>query len=388
MKKNFALVMVLLCMFTFFGCGKAEGDPAGDKAAANEPAGQETAAPKESPAASSDSAGEEKMVGVSLPSRAFERWVKEGDIISEMLQAEGYSVDVQYAEDDVQTQISQIENLINSGADCLVITAVDNSALTNVLQTAADMGIAVIAYDRLINQTENVDYFVTFDNVKVGESSARKVLEMLDVENRTEPINMEIFTGDSADANSATFYTGVMNVLQEYLDNGKVAVPSGQTALEQVGIDGWSQENALARMENILSGYYSDGTKLDAVIGPADAFTYAYVSAFESAGYKVGENWPITGGQDAEVMCVKNILAGKTTFTNYRDGRIESTQLLSLVKAVLEGEEPEINDTARFDNGVKVVPTYVCEATIITKENVQSILVDGGYYTAEELGLK
>ena len=278
--------------------------------------------------------------------------------------------------------------MINSGADCLVITAVDNSALTNVLQTAADMGIAVIAYDRLINQTENVDYFVTFDNVKVGESSARKVLEMLDVENRTEPINMEIFTGDSADANSATFYTGVMNVLQEYLDNGKVAVPSGQTALEQVGIDGWSQENALARMENILSGYYSDGTKLDAVIGPADAFTYAYVSAFESAGYKVGENWPITGGQDAEVMCVKNILAGKTTFTNYRDGRIESTQLLSLVKAVLEGEEPEINDTARFDNGVKVVPTYVCEATIITKENVQSILVDGGYYTAEELGLK
>ncbi|MDD3572198.1 MAG: sugar ABC transporter substrate-binding protein [Eubacteriales bacterium] len=330
---------------------------------------------------------EPKMVGVSLPSRAFERWVKEGGIISEMLVAEGYTVDVQYAEDDVQNQISQIENLINSGADCLVITPVDNTALTNVLKTAADLEIPVIAYDRLIKQTENVDYFVTFDNVRVGENSARTVLEMLDVENRTEPINMEIFTGDAADANSATFYTGVMNILQAYIDSGKVAIPSGQIALDQVGIDNWSQDNALERMENILSGFYSDGTILHAVIGPADAFTYAYVSAFESAGFKVGENWPITGGQDAEVMAVKNIIAGKTTFTNFRDGYVEATQLLSLVRAVLEGTEPEINDETSFDNGVKIVPAFVCQATIITADNVRSELVDGGYYTAEELGL-
>lgn len=335
------------------------------------------------------SADDVKKIGVAFPDRANQRWVTEGDIIVEALTAEGYKVETQYAEGDVQTQISQIENMIASGVDCLVITAIDSGSLNNVLELAKEQEIPVICYDRLITGTPNVEYYVTFDNVKVGEICTQTALEMAGIAEATkeDPVYIEVFTGDVADTNAHTYYKGVMNVLQPYLDEGTACVKSGQVSIDQCAIAGWSQDNALARLENIISGYYSDGTKIEAVVAPADLFTYAFVAGFESAGYVLGEDWPISCGQDGEIMAVKNILAGKTTFTSFRDGRIECGKLIPMIKAVLEGTEPEINDTTSFDNGAKVVPAYVCQTTIVTAENAVEVLVDGGYYTAEQLGL-
>jgi putative multiple sugar transport system substrate-binding protein len=330
--------------------------------------------------------GEAKLIGVAMPTRTQSRWVKEGDIIKEQLEAKGYRVDVQFAEDDVQTQISQIENMITSGVDCLVVTPVDNTALNNVLQTAAEQNIPIIAYDRLIMNTDNVSYLVTFDNVLVGENSVKEVLRRLQIDSLTEPVNVEIFTGDSGDQNSYTFYEGVMNILKPYLDSGKVIIPSGQSAFDQISIAGWSQENALKRMENLLSGYYSRGTKLHAIIGPWDGATYAYASALEAAGYVPDSaEWPLTTGQDCEVMAVVNILEGKTTFSQWRDGRVEAEHLLDLIEAVINGTTPQT--TKNFDNGVKKVPSFLCQTTIIDKDNAIKELVDGGYYTAQQLGL-
>jgi putative multiple sugar transport system substrate-binding protein len=327
-----------------------------------------------------------KLIGVSMPARASERWVKEGEIIKSLFEQKGYQVDVQFAENNVQTQISQLENMITSGASCLVVTPVDDTALNNVLQIATDQNIPVVAYDRLIMNTQNVSYFVTFDNVKVGENSVKEVFKRLNVDSRSDSINIEIFTGDSADQNSYTFYEGVMNILQPYLDSGKVKILSGQVEFDQISIANWSQENALKRMENLLSGYYSTGTMINAIIGPADIFAYAYVSALEAAGYKAGTPaWPITTGQDCEKMAVINILNDKQTFSNWRDGRVEAAHLLDLVDAVLTRTTPETNKN--FDNGVKQVPSYVCDATIVDKINVRQELIDGGYYTAAELGL-
>ncbi len=335
------------------------------------------------------SAASEKRIGVAFPDRAVQRWVTEGEILKEAMAENGYKAEVQYAEGDVQTQISQIENMISSGVDCLVITAIDSGALNNVLELAAEQGIPVICYDRLITGTPNVDYFVTFDNVKVGELCTATALELAGVNEATaeDPVTFEIFTGDVADVNAHTYFQGVMNALQPHLDDGTVVVKSGQITIDQCSIEGWSQDNALARIENLISGFYSDGTHLDAVVAPADLFTYAFVAGFESAGYEVGVDWPINCGQDGEIMAVKNILAGKTSFTSFRDGRIEVGHLIPLVKAVLEGTEPEINDTERFDNGVKIIPTYVCTTTIVDKDNAIEVLVDGGFYTAEDLGL-
>jgi len=378
MKKFLALTMALCMLFALCACGQAAA-PAAAPAADSAPAAD--AAPA-APA-------EVKKIGVAFPDRAVQRWVTEGQIIIDAMAKEGYSADVQYAEGDVQMQISQMENMISSGVDCLVVTAIDSGSLNNVLQLAADQGIPVICYDRLVTGTPNVDYYVTFDNVRVGEICTKTALERAGVADATpeDPIYVEIFTGDVADTNSHTYYKGVMNILQDYLDAGTVVVKSGQIDIDQIAITGWSQDNALARLEDIISGYYSDGTHLDAVIGPADVFTYAYVAAFESAGYTVGEDWPISCGQDGEVMAVKNILAGKTSFTSFRDGRVECGQLLPLVRAVLEGTEPEINDTTSFDNGVKVVPAYVCQTTIVDADNAVEVLVDGGFYTADQLGL-
>lgn len=378
MKKILALVLALSMILVLCACATT---PAAETPSADAPS---DAAPADE---TTPVAG--KKIGVAFPDRSIQRWVTEGDILIDTMAKEGYEAEVQYAEGDVQTQISQIENMINSGVDCLVVTAIDAGALNNVLALAKEQSIPVICYDRLVTGTADVDYYVTFDNVRVGELCTQHALDLAGIANanKEEPVCIEIFTGDVADTNSHTYYKGVMNVLQGYLDEGTAVVKSSQTAIDQIAIEGWSQENALSRIEDIISRYYSDGTHLDAVISPCDLFTYAFATAFESAGYEVGADWPVSCGQDGEVMCVKNILAGKTSFTSFRDGRIEVGQLISLVKAVLEGTDPEINDTTSFDNGAKVVPAYVCQTTIIDKDNAVEVLVDGGYYTAEDLGL-
>ena len=197
-----------------------------------------------------------------MPTQESERWIKDGAAVKEGLEAEGYTVDLQYAQDDIPKQIEQIDAMITKGAKVLIIAAKDGTALTDQLQQAADAGIKVIAYDRLINGSENVDYYTTFDNYGVGVLQANSLLAGLgvtDIDGKaidgvTGPFNIELFAGSLDDNNTHFFFNGAMDTLQPFIDSGVLVVKSGQTDLETVATQDWKLENAQARMENLHHG--------------------------------------------------------------------------------------------------------------------------------------
>ncbi|MFT4285000.1 MAG: sugar ABC transporter substrate-binding protein [Protaetiibacter sp.] len=340
--------------------------------------------------------GDGGLIGVAMPTKSSERWIQDGNAVKAALEAEGYTVDLQYAEDDIPTQVSQVENMITKGAEALIIASIDGTTLTEVLQTAADADIPVIAYDRLIKGTENVDYYATFDNFKVGQQQAWTVLNGLGL---TEldgtpiegapagPFNIELFAGSLDDNNAFFFFNGAMDVLQPYLDEGTLVVKSGQLDIEQAATLRWDGETAQSRMEDLLTANYSDGSKVDAVLSPYDGISRGIISALTDAGYTVGDEWPIISGQDAEVDSVKAILAGEQYATIFKDTRELAKVAAGMAVALLNGEKPEVNDTETYDNDVKVVPSYLLAPVQVVKDNVKEALVDTGYWTAEELGL-
>ncbi|TXK19419.1 sugar ABC transporter substrate-binding protein [Homoserinibacter sp. GY 40078] len=350
-------------------------------------------------APSSDSGsggGDGGLIGVAMPTKSSERWIQDGNAVKAALEEQGYSVDLQYAEDDIPTQVSQIENMITKGAEALIIASIDGTTLSEVLQTAADSDIPVIAYDRLIKGSENVDYYATFDNFLVGQQQAWTVLNGLgltDLEGNAldgapeGPFNIELFAGSLDDNNAFFFWDGAMDVLQPLIDDGTLVVKSGQTEIEQAATLRWDGETAQSRMEDLLTANYSDGSKVDAVLSPYDGISRGIISALTDAGYTVGDEWPIISGQDAEVDSVKAILSGEQYATIFKDTRELAKVAAGMAVAILNGEEPEVNDTETYDNDVKVVPSYLLAPVPVVKDNVESALVDTGYWTAEELGL-
>ncbi|MGX5770234.1 multiple monosaccharide ABC transporter substrate-binding protein [Microbacterium trichothecenolyticum] len=347
-------------------------------------------------AAGDGGGGDGGLIGVAMPTKSSERWIADGNAVKAALEDEGYSVDLQYAEDDIPTQVSQIENMITKGAEALIVASIDGTTLSEVLQTAADADIPVIAYDRLIKGTENVDYYATFDNFLVGQQQAWTVLNGLgltDLEgNPTDgapagPFNIELFAGSLDDNNAFFFFDGAMDVLQSYIDEGTLVVKSGQTDIEQVATLRWDGETAQSRMEDILTANYSDGTEVDAVLSPYDGISRGIISALTDAGYSVGEDWPIISGQDAEVDSVKAILSGEQYATIFKDTRELAKVAAGMAVALLNDEEPEVNDTETYDNDVKVVPSYLLAPVPVIKDNVEEALVDTGYWTEEDLGL-
>lgn len=340
--------------------------------------------------------GEGGLIGVAMPTKSSERWITDGDAVKATLEAQGFQVDLQYAEDDIPTQVSQIENMITKGAQALIIASIDGTTLTSVLETAADSGIPVIAYDRLIRDSENVDYYATFDNFLVGQQQAWTVLNGLGLteldgtpiaDAPAGPFNIELFAGSLDDNNAFFFFNGAMDVLQPLIDAGTLVVKSGQTDIEQVATLRWDGETAQSRMEDLLTAHYSDGSKVNAVLSPYDGISRGIISALTDAGYTVGEGWPIISGQDAEVDSVKAILAGEQYASIFKDTRELAKVAAAMAVALLEGTEPEVNDTSTYDNGVKVVPSYLLGPVPVIKDNVQEALVDTGYWTAAELGL-
>ncbi|MEI0604375.1 multiple monosaccharide ABC transporter substrate-binding protein [Brachyspira alvinipulli] len=327
------------------------------------------------------------LVGVAMPTQSSERWINDAANMKANLEKLGYSVDIQFAEDDVQTQVSQIENFIAKGVKCLVVASVDSQALVNVLEQAKNNNIPVIAYDRLLMDTDSVSYYATFDNKGVGTKIAEyivkaKNLETAKQENRSYSI--EFFMGSPDDNNALFLYNGIMEVLQPYLDNGVLVCKTGRTSFQDTCILRWSQETAQQWAENYLSGYYNN-QKLDIACSAFDGFAYGIRSALEASGYKVGEDWPLISGQDADLMAIKNIISGHQTMTIFKDTRILAEKCAGMVDAVLKGVEPEVNDTNQYNNNIKVVPTYLCEPIAVDKDNYQTVIVDSGYYTEEQL---
>ena len=335
-----------------------------------------------SPAAAQDKG----TVGIAMPTKSSARWISDGNSMVEQFKAAGYATDLQYAEDDIPNQLAQIENMITKGVNVLVIAAIDGTTLSNALANAAAADIKVIAYDRLIRDSENVDYYATFDNFKVGVQQAETVVAGLkerfpDV----KPWNVELFGGSPDDNNAFFFYDGAMSVLQPLIDKGVLVVKSGQMGMEKVGTLRWDGSVAQARMDNLLSANYTDA-QLHGVLSPYDGLSIGIISSVKGVGYGSGDlKMPIISGQDAEVPSVKAILRGDQYATIFKDTRELARVTVGMVDAVLGGKEPEINDTKTYNNGVKVVPSYLLEPVKVTKDNWKQILVDSGYYKAEEI---
>ncbi len=338
--------------------------------------------------------GDGGLVGVAMPTKSSERWIQDGDAVKAALEEQGFTVDLQYAEDDIPTQVSQIENMITKGAEALIIASIDGTTLTQVLQDAADADIPVIAYDRLIRDSENVDYYASFDNFVVGQQQAYSVLNGLGLteldgtakaDAPAGPFNVELFAGSPDDNNATFFWNGAMDVLQPLIDDGTLVVKSGQTDFEQAAILRWDGEVAQERMENILTSTYSDGSKVNGVLSPYDGLSRGIISALTDAGYSVGDEWPIISGQDAELDSVKAINSGEQFATIFKDTRKLAAVAVDMATAILNGDEPEVNNTEDYDNGVKVVPSYLLASEIVVKDNIQAVLVDSGYWTEEEI---
>jgi putative multiple sugar transport system substrate-binding protein len=339
---------------------------------------------------------EDLSIGVSMPTQTSERWIADGNSVKEQLEDEGYTVELQYAGDDIPTQSQQVDQMITQGVDALIIAAIDGTALSSQLQAAADAGIPVISYDRLIRDSENVDFYVSFDNFAVGVAQANALLTGLGVKNddapdgtATGPFNVELFAGSLDDNNAHFFFDGAMSILQPLIDDGTLVVKSGQTDIEQVATLRWQQETAQKRMEDLLTGSYNDGTKVNGVLSPYDGLSRGIITALQNAGYgpttDAATPMPIVTGQDAEIASVKLIADGVQSSTIFKDTRLLAEQAVVAAKAFLEGDEPEANDTETYDNGVKVVPSYLLPVETVFKDDIQSKLIDTEYWTAEEV---
>ncbi|WP_159808999.1 multiple monosaccharide ABC transporter substrate-binding protein [Cellulomonas citrea] len=336
-----------------------------------------------------------QLVGVAMPTTTSTRWVADGKNVSAQLTALGHRVDLRYAQDDVPTQVAQVQAMIDEGADALIIGAVDGTALKDVLAQAGKRHIPVISYDRLIRDSPDVDYYATFDNLRVGVQQATSLLQGLGVLDATGaptgargPYSIELFAGSPDDNNATVFYDGAMSVLRPYLDSGVLVVPSGQTDFAAIATQAWSGKTAGARMRTLLPTYYQGpGRRLDGVLSPYDGISIELLAAAGEIGYgTAAQPWPVVTGQDAEVASVKSIIAGQQYATVYKDTRQLAEVAVSMVEALLGGREPETNDTTSYDNGVKVVPSYLLRSQVVTKSSYQDVLVASGYYTQQELG--
>ena len=381
MKKKIlgALLSVAMVATMLVGCGSNNASaPAADAPAAEQTEDKADAPATDAPAAESNG----KKVGVAMPTQSSERWIKDGANMKEQLEALGYEVDLQYAEDDVQAQVSQIENMIAAGVNCLVIASIDSSALVNVEKQAKDAGIPVIAYDRLLMDTDAVSYYATFDNKGVGTAIGKYIVDNAGLD-PANPQTIELFMGSPDDNNAHMLYAGLMEQIQPYLDNGALVCKSGQLDFDSNNTLRWDQQTAMKRCEDLLTRYYAD-EELDICATAYDGLAYGCMAALEGAGYTEA-NWPLITGQDAELMATKHIISGKQTMSIAKDTRILAEKCVTMVQAVLEGKEPEINDTEQYNNNVIVVPSYLCTPVAVDKNNYKEILVDTGYYTEEQL---
>ena len=370
-KKLLAMLLAATMTLSLAACGGGETSA------------PESTTPAETTPAETGSAEGGNLVGVAMPTKDLQRWNQDGENMKAQLEAAGYTVDLQYAANDIPTQVSQIENMIANGCEVLVIASIDGEALGTVLDQAKAAGIPVISYDRLIMNSDAVSYYATFDNWDVGVKQGEYIVEALDLENADDKTyNIEFITGDPGDNNINFFFDGAMSVLQPYLDAGTLVCPSGQIEKQTVATANWATDAAQSRFENILASYYADGTQLDVVLASNDSTALGVANALASSYTGA---YPILTGQDCDIANVKNIVAGKQSMSVFKDTRDLAAKTVEMVDALMKGSEPPINDTETSDNGTGIIPSYLCEPVVCTTENYQELLVDSGYYTEADL---
>ena len=386
MKKKLVSMVLTTAMVAsmLVGCGSSADstETAAPADTATEEAAADTAATDEAAADTATVESNGTKVGVSMPTKDLQRWNQDGANMQAELEAAGYEVDLQYASNDVQTQVSQIENMISSGANVLVIAAIEGSSLGEALDMAKSANIPVIAYDRLLMNSDAVSYYATFDNYMVGTKQGQYIVDTLDLDNADGPFNLEITAGDPGDNNAGYFYNGAMDVLKPYIDEGKLVVVSGQTSFDECATPTWATETAQSRAENILSSNYADGTQIDVWLCSNDSTALGVENAL-AANYN-GE-YPIVTGQDCDKENVKNMIAGKQSMSIFKDTRTLASQVVKMVGQILTGETVDVNDTETYDNGTGVIPSFLCEPVFADINNYKELLIDSGYYTEADL---
>ncbi len=340
--------------------------------------------------------GSAVKVGISMPTKSLERWNRDGSYLQDQFKALGYEAELSYSDNDADQQVNDIQNLIADKVNLLVISAIDGESLSTVLKDAKDQGIPVIAYDRLIMNTEATSYYVSFDNYTVGKLQGQYIVDTLDLNNAGDKTyNLEITAGDPADNNAGFFYNGAMDVLQPFIDKGTLKVPSGQIKFEEVATAAWDTATALDRMQNILASFYADGTQLDVCLCSNDSTALGVTQAVESD--YAGSNTPIITGQDGDVANLKNLLDGKQSMTVYKAVANEAVVTVALAQEILTGNTPSASltdkfdcecayDTTSYDNGTGIIPSYLLVPDVVTKDNYKEKLVDTGYYKVGDDG--
>ena len=382
-KKKFIALMLgtALVASMFTGCGSSGNSSSSTDSSSGS---SDTAATSDS-SSSDDSAATTssgKKVGVSMPTKDLQRWNQDGANMESELKAAGYEVDLQYASNDVQTQLSQIENMISGGCDVLVIAAIEGSSLGEALDMAKEKGIPVIAYDRLLMDSDAVSYYATFDNYMVGTVQGTYVKDTLDLDNAEGPFNIEFTAGDPGDNNAGYFFNGAYDVLKPYIEEGKLNVVSGQKTFEEVATASWATETAQSRAENILSSYYADGTNVDVWLCSNDSTALGVETALAN---NYNGDYPIITGQDCDIENTKNMIAGKQSMSVFKDTRTLASQVVKMVGQILNGETVDVNDTETYNNNKITVPSYLCEPVFADANNYKEILIDSGYYTEDDL---
>jgi putative multiple sugar transport system substrate-binding protein len=325
-------------------------------------------------------------VGIAMPTKSSARWIADGDNVVKALAAKGYKADLQYADNDIPTQLAQVENMITKKEKVLVIAAIDGTTLSDALQQAADAGIKVISYDRLIVGSPHVDYYATFDNFQVGVEQATSIVHGLGIDaGKTGPFNIELFGGSADDNNAFFFYNGAMQVLQPLIDKGTLVIQSKQTGMDKVATLRWDAATAQSRMENLLSAFYTS-KHVNAVLSPYDGISIGIISALKGVGYGSPDlPMPIISGQDSEIPSIKSIIAHEQYSSIFKDTRELAKVAAGMADAVLAGKQPEVNDTKTYNNKVKIVPSYLLKPVVVDASNWKSVLVDSGYYKLDQL---
>ena len=330
--------------------------------------------------------GEGMLIGVAMPTQSLQRWNQDGANMKALLEAKGYKVDLQFANNDINTQIQQLENMITKGCKVLVVASIDGSVLSDVLKKAHDNGIQVIAYDRLIMNTPNVDYYATFDNFKVGVIQGKYIEAALGLDKGKGPFNIELFAGSPDDNNAKFFFNGAMSILKPYIDKGKLVIPSGQKDFTVIAIQSSESAKAQARMDNLIAAKYTGKTVLDAILSPNDSLAIGIVASLKNAGYGTAKKaYPVLTGQDCDKANVKAMIAGQQSMSIFKDTRTLAAKVVEMVDAILQGKKAPVNDTTTYNNGVKIVPSFLCDPVYADKNNYRKLLIESGYYTEADL---